>query len=517
MSMQSSITLPQLAAGSVDATVIRWLKGPGDSFSAGDVLVELEVENALVQLEASQAGTLQRIVAQPRQTVQVGGELAAMTTSQAPAAQEPQTAPPPVRRTSTSVAQETTSVAKGGNPENVTPILMPQASNTMEEGILVAWKVSEGDQIQVGQVICEIETDKATVEYEAPDAGRLARIIARENDAVGIKEPIAVLADNDADADAYLAALGTATGVAAAPAAATAGVPVGGTSSAAPRPVSAPAPLTAEGRVKASPAARKIAAQRGLDLTRLGSGSGPAGRILSVDVERAELVSPASDGQPIRRPMPKMRRAIGLNLQRSKQNIPHFYLRLTIDAAPLMTFYRSQKPSTGCTINDCIVLAVGRAMAEFPAVRSQITGDEIVEFPHANIGIAVGVEHGLVVPVVCRVDKLTLAQLAVEAKRVVDNARNGKLDNVGQGNFTITNLGMFGIEDFAAIINPPESGILAVSAVRESVIVQNGSMRAGQVMTMTLSADHRMVDGLIGAKFVARLKEILENPSQALV
>ncbi len=388
----------------------------------------------------------------------------------------------------------------------------------MEEGILVAWKVSEGDQIQVGQVICEIETDKATVEYEAPDGGRLARIIARENDAVAIKEPIAVLADNDADADAYLAALGDSTAVPSAAATAVAAAAVGAATPAAkPRAAVTPASLTAEGRVKASPAARKLAAERGWDLALVGRGSGPDGRILSLDVERAELVSPATDGQPIRRPMPKMRRAIGLNLQRSKQNIPHFYLRLTIDAAPLVTFYRSQKPSTGCTINDCIVLAVGRAMAEFPAVRSQITGDEIVEFPHANIGIAVGVEHGLVVPVVCRVDKLTLAQLAVEAKRVVENARNGKLDNVGQGNFTITNLGMFGIEEFAAIINPPESGILAVSAVRESVIVKDGSMRAGQVMTMTLSADHRMVDGLIGAKFVARLKEILENPGEALI
>jgi len=214
--------------------------------------------------------------------------------------------------------------------------------------------------------------------------------------------------------------------------------------------------------------------------------------------------------------MPKMRRAIGLNLQRSKQNIPHFYLRLTIEATPVLTFYRQQKPLTGCTINDCIVLGTGRAMAEFPAVRSQIDGDEIVEFPHANIGIAVGVEHGLVVPVVCGVDRMTLPQLAVEAKRVVENARNGKLDNVGLGNFTITNLGMFGIEEFAAIINPPESGILAVSAVRESVIVQNGTMRPGHVMTMTLSADHRMVDGLVGAKFVARLKEILEHPSESL-
>jgi pyruvate dehydrogenase E2 component (dihydrolipoamide acetyltransferase) len=519
MSMQSSITLPQLSASLVDATVVRWLKNPGDGFSEGDVLVELEVENALLQLQAAQAGTLQRIVAQPRQTVQVGGQLAAIVASHAPAAPpasaaKPETAP---AATAPKPAAGPPAPSSGGNPQNVTPVLMPQASNTMEEGILVAWKVSEGDQIQVGQVICEIETDKATVEYEAPDGGRLARIIARENDSVPIKEPIAVLADNDADADAYLAARGT-PGEAATAAPATVAAGVSAAAAASPvRPVTSPAPLTAEGRVKASPAARKIAAQRGLDLTRLGSGSGPAGRILSVDVQRAELASPATDGQPIRRPMPKMRRAIGLNLQRSKQNIPHFYLRLTIDAAPLVAYYREQKPATGCTINDCIVLATGRAMAEFPAVRSQIVGDEIVEFPHANIGIAVGVEHGLVVPVVCRVDTLTLGQLAAEAKRVVQNARNGKLDNVGQGNFTITNLGMFGIEEFAAIINPPESGILAVSAARESVIVQNGSMRAGQVMTLTLSADHRMVDGLCGAKFLARLKEILENPGQALV
>ena len=214
--------------------------------------------------------------------------------------------------------------------------------------------------------------------------------------------------------------------------------------------------------------------------------------------------------------MPKMRRAIGLNLQRSKQTVPHFYARLTINADPLFAHYREQKPRTNCTLNDCVVLAVGRAMAEFPAVRSQIDGDEIVEYPHANVGIAVGVDEGLIVPVVLNVDQLTLAPLAVETKRVVENGRKGKLENIGQGNFTITNLGMFGVEEFSAIINPPESAILAVSAVRETVIVENGTMRPGRVMTMTLSADHRVVDGLAAAKFLARLKEILENPSEAL-
>jgi pyruvate dehydrogenase E2 component (dihydrolipoamide acetyltransferase) len=214
--------------------------------------------------------------------------------------------------------------------------------------------------------------------------------------------------------------------------------------------------------------------------------------------------------------MRKMRRAIGLNLQRSKQTIPHFYVRMTIDAGPLSAYYREQKPQTNCTLNDCVVLAVGRAMAEFPGVRSQLDGDEIIEYPHANIGIAVGVEDGLVVPVVRNVESLTLAQLAAEAKRVVENARNGKLENIGQGNFTVTNLGMFGVEEFSAIINPPEAGILAVSALREAVIVENGAIRPARVMTMTLSVDHRVVDGLLAAKFLGRLKQILENPAQGL-
>lgn len=155
-------------------------------------------------------------------------------------------------------------------------------------------------------------------------------------------------------------------------------------------------------------------------------------------------------------------------------------------------------------------------MRDFPAVRSQIDGEDIVEFPHANIGIAVGVEEGLVVPVVMNVDTLSLSQLAQESKRVVEAGRKGMLENVGKGNFTISNLGMFGVEEFSAIINPPESGILAVSAVRETVFVENGTMRPGSALTMTLSADHRIVDGLLAARFMKRLKEILENPAEEL-
>ena len=512
-----SITLPQFAERVNAATVVRWLKRPGDVFAAGDALVELEIEDALVQLDASQSGTLARILAEPSQTLRVGAELAQVEMAAQPA---------PETEAETTVTQQPTDIpaepasptASTGSPGNVTPILMPQAGNTMEEGIVLSWKVSEGDQINVGQIICEIETDKATIEFESPDAGRLARIVVQADEAVPVKEPIAFLADNDADVDAYLATKGTTAAVATAPSTGgISGSPAGAGAAAAQVAVSAgPPPVTAEGRIKASPAARKVAADRGIDLASLGAGSGPGGRILTTDVQNAQTAAAVStDGQPIRRPVSKMRRAIGLNLQKSKQTVPHFYVRMTIDADPLFAHYREQKPRTNCTLNDCVVLAVGRTMAEFPAVRSQF-GDEIVEYPHANIGIAVGVDEGLIVPVVLNVDQLTLAQLAVEAKRVVENGRDGKLENIGRGNFTISNLGMFGVEEFSAIINPPESCLLAVSAVRETVIVENGTMRPGRVMTMTLSADHRIVDGVIAAKFVGRLMEILENPEKEL-
>src|SRR3990172_4042757 len=316
MIRKQSITLPELANGVIAATVVRWLKQPGDGFSAGDALVELEIEDALVHLEASQSGTLMRVVARPRETVRVGAELAQV---------EAMSAPPPQSKPETTVTQQPSQ--NPGTPANVVPILMPQAGNTMEEGVVVSWKVTEGDQIEVGQIICEIETDKATIEYESPEAGRLARIVAHEDETVPVKQPIAFLADNDADVDAHLAAIGTtAAAVAATSAGAAADSSAKEVAVAAEARVSTgPSPVTAEGRIKASPAARKIARERGIDLALLGPGSGPGGRILSTDVEKAKVAAVVSaDGKPIRRPMPKMRRAIGLNLQQSKQTVPHF-------------------------------------------------------------------------------------------------------------------------------------------------------------------------------------------------
>jgi len=269
--------------------------------------------------------------------------------------------------------------------------------------------------------------------------------------------------------------------------------------------------------VKASPAARKLAAERGIDLALVGAGSGPAGRILSTDVPAtAPAAAPrpaAVAGQAGRAPMSSMRRAIAGNLQASKQTIPHFYMEITLGADAMLDFYRAEKAKYKCSINDVVVLAVSRAIAEFPALRSQVDGNDVITHPHANIGIAVGVDEGLIVPVLMAAEGLSLQQIAGETRRIVEAARNGKIANMGRGVFTISNMGMFGIHRFSAIINPPESGILAVGAVREDTVVTDGAIKAARVMTMTLSCDHRIVDGLVAARFLGRVRELLENPT----
>ncbi len=502
----------------VAATVKRWLKNPGDLLAKGDLLVELEVDEALIHIEAAGAGTLGTILAGAGVTIALGGDLAELSDAPAPVTT-------PSATQSTPSQNKAPAMSNSSAPSGpVTPVLMPQAGNSMEEGTVLKWRVKVGDQIALGQILYEVETDKATVEVEATDAGRLARIVAPEGTVVPVKQPVAFLAASDADVDAYLGGSREAV----AETTATQVVEETRNSKLETRSesaVSAPASRTESGRVKASPAARKIAAERGVDLASVGAGSGPEGRILSTDVASAKagarLAKPASSpaagpGGVIRRPMSKMRKAIATNLQVSKQTVPHFYVTLTIHADPLFAFYRAQKPATGCTLNDVVLLAVGKTVGEFSAFRSRIDGNDIVEHPAANIGVAVSVEDGLVVPVVLNIERLTLAQLAAESKRVVESARNGKIENMGKGVFTISNMGMLGVEDFSAIINPPESGILAISAVRESVLVKDGAIKAGRVMTMTLSVDHRVVDGALAAQFMAKLKVLLESPEQLI-
>lgn len=394
-------------------------------------------------------------------------------------------------------------------------ILLPQAGQSMEEGTIVKWHKAEGDTVKASEILLEVETDKAVVEVEAGHDGVVRKILVSEGSTVPVKTRIALIGAAGEALPADLGATPAAKPATPQPAAA----PVAAPAAASPAPVSA---AVADVALKASPAARKQAAERGLDLASAAPGSGPGGRVTTRDLPAAGAkaapapaapVPAAAPGTAIRRKLTGMRKAIARNLQASKQTVPHFYMKLTINAAPLMACQREEKAKYPCSINDFITKACAVAIREFPAFRSRIENEELVELADANIGIAVGMPDGLVVPVLQNADSLAIRQVASETRRIVEAARSGKIENMGKGVFTITNLGMFGIEEFTAIINPPESAILAVGAARETVLVHDGAMWPGKVMTLTLSADHRVVDGLPAAKFMARLKELLETPA----
>jgi pyruvate dehydrogenase E2 component (dihydrolipoamide acetyltransferase) len=393
----------------------------------------------------------------------------------------------------------------------VIPVLMPQAGQTMEEGTLLSWKVKQGDTVTVGQVIFEIETDKATMEVEAANAGRLARIVVNEGQSVPVKTPVAYLADSDADVDAYIASQGTQSEPSqktAQPAQAQTAV------SQSPATQRMSASVSDTGRVKASPAARRQAEEKGVNLASVGAGSGPGGRILSTDIASANIS--VGDGL-VRHPLSRMRKAIAQNLAYSKQNIPHFYMKLVVEAQSLFNLYKQLKQQYPCSVNDFITLACAKAIRQFAAFRSQYTNGEIFENPSVNIGVAVGTDNGLTVPVLLGVDQMNLQQLSVRTKQMAENARNGKVEGVGQGVFTITNMGMFGVEEFYAIINPPESAILAVGAIHEDIKVENGTVRPTRLMTLCLSVDHRVIDGVAAAQFLAALRQMLEKPESLVV
>ncbi|MHC4553512.1 MAG: dihydrolipoamide acetyltransferase family protein [Planctomycetota bacterium] len=316
----------------------------------------------------------------------------------------------------------------------------------------------------------EIETDKATMEVEAVDAGRIAKIVAEEGAVVAVKVPVAYIAAEGVDVEA----------------------------------------IVSGGMVSSATAAPAAAAEKEPDAAATSSGSGPVERAQAAEVKKTDVAG--TDTQV--HPLTKMRKAIANNLLYSKQNVPHFYAKTTIDAGLLFSTYRKTKERFKCSVNDFVTCACAKAVRQYPVFRSQYNETEVIEKSSVNIGIAVGTDEGLMVPVVLDADRMNLEKLAARTREVVESARNGKLEGMGHGIFTITNLGMFGVEEFQAIINPPESAILAVGAIREGVVVENGAVCPSRLMTVTLSVDHRVIDGVLAAKFLQTLKELLENPEQ---
>ena len=414
-------------------------------------------------------------------------------------------------------------------------VLMPALSPTMTEGTLASWLVKEGDSVKSGDVIAEIETDKATMEVEALDDGVVAKLaVAEGTQNVAVNAVIAVLAEDGESVDDALAA------VAAVPAAAPSTPPQTDAPAAAPAAATSPVQpavtpeLTARSdRVFASPLARRIAADAGLELARL-SGTGPHGRIIRADVEEAlasgasgAAVQPAAVSRTASAAVPAeerfvphnaMRRVIADRLQQSKQTAPHFYLTVDCEIDNLLAARKAlneaAEDGVKISVNDMVVKAAAAALMAEPDVNGYFEAEGCRYFSTADICVAVAVDGGLVTPVIHDVQNLGLADISRKTTDLASRARAGTLDpsEYAGGSFTISNLGMFGIREFAAVINPPQSAILAVGAGEQRPVVKNGELAVATVMTVTLSADHRIVDGALGAKWLQAFKRAIEQP-----
>ena len=377
----------------------------------------------------------------------------------------------------------------------MTPIVLPKSGFSSEASTVIGWSVAEGDRVEEGQLLCEVETEKTTIEITAPASGLLRKILIHE----GEKRPVGVTMGFIGEADEPIPEVEDTPPP----------TPEATQTSTAPSPSPSARPRrAATGRVRASPAARKLATEHGIDLAEL-SGSGPGGAITTGDVEGAiEASRAASDADLV--PMSSMRRAIARMTQESFQTAPHFYLTLEADAESLL----NDRPE-GISVTHCFVKAAGLALCEFPQMRAQVEGDAFA-IPHTvNIGLITAVEDGLVVPVIRDANQLSLAEIAETVRSLVDGARSGKLsaDDASGAGFSITNLGMYDIETFHAIIHAPEAAILAVGAILEKPVVKDGQVVPGVRMALTLSCDHRVVDGVIAAQFLGRLKKLVEDIS----
>ena len=411
-------------------------------------------------------------------------------------------------------------------------IEMPKLSDTMTEGTLVKWLKQKGDKVIAGDILAEVETDKATMEMESFDDGILSEIYVTEGQKVAIGQRIAMLlAPGESPPDPG------------APAPAAQPAPSAEKSAPEPAPAPVPVPLEGGGRVKSSPLARKIATEKGIDLSRL-TGSGPGGRIVQRDVLGAQPggaparppapapsiaapvpAAPAVEGDR-RIPLSGMRRAIAERLLASKTQIPHFYLNIEVDAGELMRIraeVNADAEKAGqakLTVNDFVLKAAIVAASRVPKVNASFAGDSIIQYASINMAVAVAVEEGLVTPVIRDAQKKSLREINEIVKDLAARARTKKLkpEEYQGGTLTVSNLGSYGIESFSAIINPPQALILAIGAVvKKPVVTPQGQIVVGQRMAIGLSADHRVVDGAIGAEYLAELRRLIENPALMLI
>jgi pyruvate dehydrogenase E2 component (dihydrolipoamide acetyltransferase) len=536
--MAEVILMPRLSDTMTEGVIASWHKKVGDTVKKGDLLAEVETDKATMELESYKDGILLHVGGEKGSKIQVnellaiignaGEDISNLLNTTAPAA-KPEEAP----AATTPVATTTSTSTEAAAPLADEVVLMPRLSDTMEAGVIAAWHKNVGDAVKKGDILAEIETDKATMELESYKNGTLLHIGANKGEKIPVNGLLCIIGDAG-KVDLKAAIASAAAGASAAPSKAEAPVTTAPTSTPISTPVVATttsvASTSTDGRVKASPLAKKIAKDKGVDLGQL-TGSGDGGRIVKADIDNYVPGASASTARPTVAsysgsteegytdfPNSQMRNVIARRLAESKFSAPHFYLRMEINmdnAIAARTQLNEVSPAK-VSFNDMVVKAVALSLRQHPAINASWMGDKIRRYKHIHIGVAVAIEDGLIVPVVRFADNKTLPQIAAETKELAGKAKNKKLQpNEFTGNtFTISNLGMMDIEDFTAIINPPDSCILAVGRIKETVIRKGDGFAATNVMKVTLSCDHRSVDGASGAAFLQSVKKYLENPIQ---
>lgn len=539
--MAEAIRMPKMSDTMTEGVIASWAKKVGDKVKPGEVLAEVETDKATMELEAYEEGTLLYIGVNEKESVPVDGIIAVIgkpgedfsallaNLSNGGVQAKPEA---PVNQAPAAPAAEAAKPAASPTAKiNANVIRMPKMSDTMTEGTIVSWQKKVGDKIKSGDLLAEVETDKATMELEAYEEGTLLYIGVEAGNAVAVDEIIAIIGAAGTDYTPLLSS-GAAVNVANSPEPKPATVEnttLSQSSSSASATV-----LGNDTRVKASPLAKKLASEKGIDLTAL-AGTGENGRIIKKDVESASTstapaskkvaeqityAAPVAEGGYEDVPVSQMRKVIARRLSESLFTAPHFYLTMEINMDKAIEARKSLIDFSGVKIsfNDMVIKASAAALKKHPKVNASWLGDKIRYYKYVNIGVAVAVEEGLLVPVVRNADLLGLEKISTTVKDLGGKAKNKQLQpSDWEGNtFTISNLGMFGIEEFTAIINPPDACILAVGGIKETVAFKNGVPVPTNVMKVTLSCDHRVVDGAVGSAFLQTLKSYLEDPIRLL-
>jgi pyruvate dehydrogenase E2 component (dihydrolipoamide acetyltransferase) len=536
--MAEIVRMPKLSDTMTDGVIAKWHKKVGDKVKSGELLADIETDKATMEFESFQDGVLLHIGVQEKQAVPVdsiiailgkeGEDISGMINDKLEMKNDEV-------KPKSEANHLTSNISHSTLPTGVEVVRMPKLSDTMTDGVIEKWHKKVGDKVKSGELLADIATDKATMEFESFQDGVLIHIGIEEGKSIPVDSIIAILGKGGEDVNAILASInsvGSAPATSSAPKAEapvqTAVAVTSSTSTSLSTSSVEKSSSSNDGRVKASPLAKALAKEKGIDISKV-TGTGDNGRVTKSDIENYKPSAATSSSKSSNvssfvpgaegftdEPTSQMRKVIAKRLLESTNGAPHFYLTIEVDMENAMQSRNAINaiPDTKVSFNDLVIKACAAALRKHPKVNSSWMGDKIRYYSHVHIGVAVAVEDGLLVPVVRFADQKSLSQISAEVKDLGKRAKDKKLQPADwEGNtFTVSNLGMFGIDEFTSIINTPESCILSVGAIRQVPVVKNNQVVPGNVMKVTLACDHRTVDGATGAAFLQTLRTYLENP-----